>query len=193
VPQQRQQLAVIVADCVELITRCIRDGHNASAVVVALQTDSEVALHERAVRSAPVGARTDIAEQMEGQRSEGVATRVGAITGLVDIDTDFLVLRAMLLEFSPAAGSQRQAGAVVDGAALQRACSGDEARVVDVAASAIGLEHERSLPRHSVGFAELHVSGFAHDRQRQHTEYNLNPAQAGMERSGAARGGSFAA
>ena len=74
-----------------------------------------------------------------------IVAAVAARAGAVDIDAELLVFRAVLLQFVPVAGGQRQAVAVVDGALGDLAHHILEARIVLVAARAIGLHHQRAL------------------------------------------------
>ena len=119
---------------------------------------------------------------MERQRSQRIAARVGAVAGLIDIDADVFVLRAVLLEFVPTAGGERKARAVVNGPALQRARGGDEARIINVAPPPSACSTRVPCPATTSACANLHVSRFADDRKHQHAQHNLHPAQPRMER-----------
>ena len=89
----------------------------------------------------------------------------------------------MGFEFGPAAGGERQTGAIVDGAALESAGGIDETRVVNVAAPSIGLEHECSLPCDGVGVADLNVCRFSDHGDGEHGENDFDPAKAGDQRT----------
>src|SRR5665213_1837629 len=114
VPQQGQEFAVVVADGIERLARAIPDGDHPPAIVIPLKTDGRIAFDERAVRSAPVGARADVSEDVESQCAEWVASRFGTIAGLIDIDAQRLVLVPVPFQFRPAARGKRQPGAVVN-------------------------------------------------------------------------------
>ena len=71
-PQQWQQLAVVVANGVERLALGVGDTLNhAGAVVVALQPYGVIALDQRTVGRAPVGARAYVAQQMERKPPSG--------------------------------------------------------------------------------------------------------------------------
>src|SRR6185437_4486344 len=137
--QQREKLAIVVADGVERLALRVFDFDDSRAIVVSLKTHRGIALDERGVRSAPVGARPNIAEKMKCHGSERIKARVGPIACLIDIDAELLVFGAVALEFIPVRSCERQAGAVVDASTFERAGGGDQARIVDKPAAAIGL------------------------------------------------------
>ncbi len=96
---------------------------------------------------------------MESKWAEWVTSRIGAVTGLLDIDAQLLVLSAMLFEFRPTAGSEWHARAIVNGAALQRSGSVNEAGIVNIAKATIGFEDQGSLTRDGVRMSQLDVCG----------------------------------
>ncbi len=135
VAQQRHQFAVIVAqDAIHLAGLGILHFHQRGPVVIAAQAARRIALHEGGVGGAPAGARAQIAQQVEHQAAEGIMPGLAARTGAVDIDAERLVIGAMLFQFVPIAGGQRQAVAVVDGALGNLAHDLLQARIVLVAA-----------------------------------------------------------
>ena len=121
---------------------------------------------------------------MEGQRPERIVAEIRAITGLVDIDSQFVILRPVLFQFRPVAGRERQSGAVVYAAALQIPGGGDQTGIVDEPASAIGLQHQRAFAGHGIGPHQLDVTSLSNHGERQNGENDLRPPQPGMERSG---------
>src|ERR1035437_1520557 len=87
----------------------------------------------------------------------------GARAGAIDIDAEGRVIGAVLLEFAPIAGGERQAVAVVDSALGDLAHDGLQARIVLVAAPAIGLYHQRARANGGAAAENLDVGGFGDD------------------------------
>src|SRR5581483_8584041 len=151
----REKLAIVVTNGVERLALRVFYFDDARAIIVALKTHGGIALNERRVGGAPVGARPDIAEKMERDRAEGIEARVGSIACLIDIDAELFVFGAVTLQLIPVRSCERQAGAVVDGSAFERAGGGDQARIVDKAAAAIGLHHQSAFTGDCVGMRDL--------------------------------------
>ena len=155
-PQQRNQLAIIVAQhLVHLAGLGILHLHQRGPVVVAAQPPGLIALHERCVGGAPALARPQVAQQVEHQPAERIMPAFAARAGLVDIDSQSLVIGAMFFQQVPIAGRQRQPVAVVDGALGNIAHHFLQPRVVLIAPRAIGLRDQRSRAHHRIAIAAL--------------------------------------
>ena len=100
---------------------------------------------------------------MEREGTEWVVAGIGAVAGQIDIDSQLFVLGAVLFQFIPTAGGERQSGAVVNGAPLQVASRGNQTGIVNVTAAAIGLKHQSAFARDGVGMPELNICRLAHD------------------------------
>ena len=75
-------------------------------------------------------AGAQIAEEMHGDRTEGIMARIEARAGTVDIDAQRLILRATGFQFLPIAGGEQHAVAIEDVAARDLARDGVDAWVV---------------------------------------------------------------
>src|ERR1022692_3909551 len=105
----------------------------------------------------PADARAQVAQQVESQAFERIVPALGAQTGLIDIDAELLVLRAFFLQLVPIAGGQRKTVAVVDAALGNVARDLLEARIVLVAARAIGLYDQGAFAHDGAAVQHLDV------------------------------------
>src|SRR5262245_20326310 len=114
-PDQRQELAVIVAEDtlfaaklgIIFVNHCRPIGEPAKPA-------RGFALDERGIARSPALPRAHVAEEVEHQRTERIVPGIDARAGAVDIDAETPVIGAVLLELIPTARSQRKAAAVVN-------------------------------------------------------------------------------
>ena len=108
----------------------ITDKGRELSVVVALQAAIVVVLHQRRVGGVKILSGAQIAGEVRGGRAERIVAAVEAAGGGVERNAERGVGIAMALQFLPVAGGQRNAVAVVDGAARNLVRQGIDARIV---------------------------------------------------------------
>ena len=118
----------------------VADERRQFGVLVALQAAIGVVLDQRCVGGVKVFAGAQIARQVRGGGAERVVAAVEAAGGRVERNAQRVVGIAMTLEFLPVAGGERNAVAVVDGAARDLARQRVDARIVLRALDAVLFE-----------------------------------------------------
>ena len=93
----------------------------------------------------------------------------------------------MLLQFAPVAGGERQAVAVEDGALGDLAHNLLQARIVLVAAAAIGLHDQRACANGGAAAEDFDVGGFGHDYGGGEGEEDTGGGERETEGFGAGR------
>ena len=181
-PKQGEELAVIVLHRELGFAGGVDHLHNLGAIVIPLQPLRLIPFDQRAVWSAPIGARSEIADDVEREPAQGIVPGFRSITGLVDIDPENPVLGTVLLQLIPGTGCQRQARPVVDGASLQGPGGRNQPRVVDETTSSVGLQHQRTFSGNGIRLRELHPPRAPHYHQERTEETELNPTKARIER-----------
>ena len=99
-------------------------------ILIALQAAIGVVLHQRRVARVEILAGAQIAREVRGGGAERVVAAVEAAGGVIERDAERRVGIAMAFQFLPVAGGQRNAVAVVDGAARDLARQRVDARIV---------------------------------------------------------------
>ena len=121
----------------------VADERRQFGVLVALQPAIGVVLHQRCVAGVKILAGAQVARQVRGGGAERVVAAVEAAGGRLERDAERGVGIAMALQFLPVAGGERNAVAVVDGAARNLARQRVDARIVLRALDAVLFEGVR--------------------------------------------------
>src|SRR3984885_1154550 len=157
-PQQRQQLAIVVSDdALRSPGTRVEHRDNGRTIVVALQCLHEITLCVGTIACGPVGARPQISKQMKCSWSERIVASSPRRRLFTYGQAHAAIAVAVLRNLIPVAGRQRNAVAVVDRATGDRVRDREQTWVVFVAALSIRLQRESTGARSRVSMDHLDV------------------------------------